>query len=324
MTLSAIVVTHNSSDVVLRCLRSVRSRLPGAELIVVDNASTDDTAQRCRELDGVRLFPNAVNVGYGRACNLGADAAGGSHLLLLNPDVEIVDADLSALEREQRSSPFGLLAPVQQWRAGGRRAVRHWTFDLLTHVFDPLWPRELPALPHLPVGRRQSWPTGAALLVDREEFLGLGGFDRRFFLYYEDVDLARRYWAAGLPVRTTDAVRARHQGGTSSTGNTATAALLQGWSYLSWIEYLCTWNGRETAVRATKLTGMLRRQVYRGLGLSARFGPASERVRRKRLELAELDQFVWQKSTSCDVTAAAEFYPQARAIVTAQRRVVER
>lgn len=314
MKLSAIVVAHNSSSVVATCCQSLRSLIPSAEIIVVDNASTDDTRQLCCQFDGVTLLANGVNAGYGRACNQGAEAASGSHVLFLNPDVEIVEANLQALEREQRASPFGLAAPMLRRSASGARAARHWTFDLASHVLGPLWPREIPPPPRLVIRRSNWWPAGALLLVDRAEFLGLGGFDRRFFLYYEDLDLARRYRAANLPIRSTAAIRAHHRAGTSSTS--AGAVSRNGWSYLSWIEYLCVWNGRDTAVRAAKLAGMLRHQVSGALGLLACIGPASGRARRKRLELAELDQFVRWQSAPGDVSTA-DFCPEARAILAA-------
>ena len=322
MKLSVIVVTHNSAAVVGACLRSVRSTLPDVEVIVVDNLSGDDTTLLCERLDGVTLIANAVNAGYGRACNQGAVVAGGSHLLFVNPDVEIVEVDLRELEREQRASPFGLVAPTLQRGAGGARTVRHWTFDLASHVFGPLWPCEIPSPPRLVIRRGSWWPPGALLLVERAEFLGLGGFDRRFFLYYEDLDLARRYRAADLPIRSTAAIRAHHRAGTSSASDSVGAALLNGWSYLSWIEYLCVWNGRDTAVRAAKLASVLRRQVYGALGLLARTGPASRRARRKRFELAELDQFVRWQSAPGEVPVA-DFCPEARAIVSGLRGFAE-
>ena len=319
MTLSVIVVTYNSDAVLEHCVRAIRSTLPEAEVVIVDNSSADGTTRLCERLDGINLLANDCNSGYGRACNQGARAASGSHLLFLNPDVQIVQADLHVLERELRGSQFGLVAPTLQWSARGTRTVRHWTFDLFSHVLGPLWPRELPELPQLVVRRRNWWPAGALLMVNRAEFLSVGGFDRRFFLYYEDLDLARRYRAAGLPIRATATVRGHHRGGTSSAGDTAAAAVRQGWSYLSWIEYLCAWYGWDTAIRAARSAEALRALVDRALGLLARTGVASERARRKRLELAAVEQFVRAHSTSSD---AADFCPQARAIVRSLREHV--
>lgn len=314
MKLSVIIVAYNSAAVLEACWRSVASLLPDAEVIVVDNASTDDTRRRCQGLGGVKLICNAINVGYGRACNQGATSALGSHVLFLNPDVEISAAGPGALQAEGDTAPFGLVAPAIKH---GTHPVAHWGVELLRHVTGPLRPRELPTLPRLtPVGSGW-WPAGAALLVDRHEFAGLGGFDRRFFLYYEDLDLARRYRAAGLPVRLTDSVRARHRQGHSSADDGSAAAARQAWSYISWIEYLCIWYGSDTAVRAARWARALRSGVNRALTLGEGGRPSSGRLTRKRSELAELDSFVrWQCSLQ-EGTVPADFCPRAREILAA-------
>jgi N-acetylglucosaminyl-diphospho-decaprenol L-rhamnosyltransferase len=314
MTLSVTIVTHNSAGVLRACWRSVRCTMPGAEIIVVDNASTDDTKLVCEELDGVKLIANAVNEGYGRACNRGAASANGSHVLFVNPDVEIREVDLTGLQAETAVAPFGLVAPMLKH---GTHAVSRWPVDLVRHVASPLRPRELPTLRKRATKRDGWWPAGALLLVDRHEFVGLGGFDRRFFLYYEDLDLARRYRAAGLPVRITRSVRAAHRQGTSSADPGSGAAARQGWSYLSWIEYLGIWYGPETAQRAARYARALRSQVNRALELLERAGPVAGRVTRKRRELGEIDAFVrWQCSFQPG-TAADDFCPRARKILGA-------
>ena len=83
-TLSAVVVTHNSADILGACLRSLRAELPNAEIIVVDNAPSDETRLRCKAVPGIMLLENSANAGFGRACNQGARAAAGSHVLFLN------------------------------------------------------------------------------------------------------------------------------------------------------------------------------------------------------------------------------------------------
>lgn len=79
--ISAVIVTYNSAGCVGRCLASVRDALPDAELVVVDNGSHDGTIRAVRAVaPQARLIESDENVGFGRACNIGAEAAGGSHL----------------------------------------------------------------------------------------------------------------------------------------------------------------------------------------------------------------------------------------------------
>lgn len=314
MKLSVIVVTYNSAEVIGACLRSVQAQLPGAETIVVDNASRDGAVEIARAA-GATVHANETNAGFGRACNQGAEAASGTHLLFLNPDVELDSVDGDALAAEFERSPFGLLAPVLQSGARARRAQRPWRVELLSHVLAPLRPRELPVLPRPVIRRGHWWPAGALVFVEREEFRRLGGFDPRFFLYYEDMDLARRYRSAGLPIRLTHSLRGHHHPGSSSTGEGSGAAVRAAWSYLGWLEYLCTWQGPDTAARAARQERRLRGHVDRALGVAERVSPAASRARRKRVELAEVEHFLRWQSTFGEGTAAADFCPRARAIV---------
>ena len=141
------------------------------------------------------------------------------------------------------------------------------------------------------------WPGGAALICSRAEFLRIGGFRPEFFLYYEDRDLARRYRAAGLPVRTTRSIVARHTPGTSSTSGDSLRVAALGWAYLGWIEYLNLWRGEATARRAVALVDVLRGLTDALLARLASRSPLSERVERKRTQLRGVETFVrWQSS----------------------------
>src|SRR5215204_6601702 len=93
-SISAVVVTYNSAACVGGCIASVQGLLPSAEIVVVDNASDDQTTDVVRSsAPRARLIESGENVGFGRACNIGAEAANGSHVLFLNPDVLVLGAD---------------------------------------------------------------------------------------------------------------------------------------------------------------------------------------------------------------------------------------
>ncbi len=310
--LSAVVVTYNSAAVIEACCRSVRRWLPEAEILVVDNGSSDDTVALCQRLGGIDVLAAGVNAGFGRACNQGVGAASGTHVLIFNPDVELSSVDAARLEAELALRPFGLKAPVLEGGSGGGSLKSRWTRDLLHHALDPVRPRELPALARRPARRTQWWPAGALLMVERTEFLDLGGFDPRFFLYYEDRDLARRYGAASLPIGEVAALRAQHSRGTSSTGEAASAAIREGWSYLSWIEYLAKWEGPRAAARAVSATGHLRRAVDGALALLERAGPLAARATRKREQMRRVEAFV---AAEARAKPGDGFYPEARAII---------
>jgi len=312
MTLSVVIVTYNSAEVLPACLATVRSRLPEAEVIVVDNASTDGTRALCEPRDDVTLIANGRNDGFGRACNAGVQAARSTHVLLLNPDVELSAVEAVGLEHELARRPFGLCAPqVQDVGAGGSTA-RHWARELVGHVLGPLRPQELPSLARTRRPGQRWWPFGALLLIERDEFLRLGGFDRRFFLYYEDRDLSRRYREAGLPVRSTASIVGRHVRGRSTPATPTGTVLRNGWSYISWIQYLAIWYGPATALRAARSAEWLRGRVLGGLAMLERWAPVADRAARKREQLAEVTRFI---RTQTDSTPGDGFCPAAREIL---------
>jgi N-acetylglucosaminyl-diphospho-decaprenol L-rhamnosyltransferase len=318
-TLTAVVVTHNSAEVIDSCLRSLRAQLSNAELIVVDNASTDATRVRCQEFSELTLLENPANLGFGRACNQGAQSATGSHVLFVNPDARLVEAKGSNLWVELTREPFGLIGPLFL-RDGARAAPlllpdRPWPMDVLMHALGPLRPREFPSLPKIPVRRKAWWPGGAVLLAARAEFLSLGGFRPEFFLYYEDRDLARRYRAAGLPVGTTRSIIAQHTPGSSSASDDSLRIAANGWAYLGWIEYLSCWYGDATARRAVLFVHRLQVHAYRMLARLESRGRLSDRVVRKRMQLSGVGAFIRLQSAHTDGAADAAFCPHARKII---------
>jgi GT2 family glycosyltransferase len=115
--------------------------------------------------------------------------------------------------------------------------------------------------------------------VRRAEFRSVGGFDPRYFLYAEDVDLARRYRAGGLPLRLTDALTAEHAGAASSASEDDTKPVPHAWSILGTLEYVSVWEGPRAAARAASFVVWSLR-VQRAL-LRALPGPRFARKRRQ-------------------------------------------
>ena len=203
-----IVVSHDSAAVLPSCLSALTAN--GVPALVVDNASRDGSRDVARRL-GAQVIRNALNQGYGRANNLGAGASDAAFILVLNPDVVLEEGAVAALlEAVGRYPDAGLLAP-RIVEPDGR-------------VF--LQPRSLlsPYLPN-PAGRPLvpegdccvPFLSGACLLIRRDLFIALGGFDDSIFLFYEDDDLCRRVADAGHALVHVDRALARHvRGGSSS------------------------------------------------------------------------------------------------------------
>jgi N-acetylglucosaminyl-diphospho-decaprenol L-rhamnosyltransferase len=205
---TAIVVAFDSAHALPECLGALKAE--GVPVIVVDNASTDDSAA-IAERQGVRVIRNARNEGYGRANNAGVRAAETELVLIVNPDVVVQRGAVAALvDAARRYSDAEFFAP-QIVEPSGR-------------VF--FQPRSLLA-PYLtnPTGRT-SLPegeacapffSGACFLIRRDLFLRLGGFDENIFLFYEDDDLCRRVADSGSALIYVPKAVVRHARGRSST-----------------------------------------------------------------------------------------------------------
>jgi N-acetylglucosaminyl-diphospho-decaprenol L-rhamnosyltransferase len=297
--ISVVIVTYNSAACVASCIASVRGALPDAELVVVDNASEDDTVRESRAAaPEVHLIECGENLGFGRACNKGAETASGTHVLFLNPDASVVAIDRERLDHLLAGRPFGLVAPLFDGAGDRRTQETSWTADFLAHTLAVLRPRELRSRPRrFRGGTAAIWVSGGMLLVARTEFLGQGGFDPRFFLYYEDRDLSRRYRIANLPIRATDAIRGRHITGSSSASDGLRAAPMA-WSLLGWIQYVFLRDGERAGRRAARFAlatlNVLRFAVH---VLGTLRWP---RAQRKALQLDQVLDFIGERASGDD------------------------
>jgi N-acetylglucosaminyl-diphospho-decaprenol L-rhamnosyltransferase len=297
--ISAVVITYNSAGCIADCLTSIRRTLPDAEIVVVDNNSNDRTVDVATATsDGVRLIELKENVGFGRACNVGAGAAERPLVLFLNPDTRVGEIDRDGFARLITRRPFGLMAPAFDDESERRRVDSHWLPELISHAAGMLRPRDWrpPRVRHSRDGER-AWVGAAMLLVARDEFLTLGGFDARFFLYYEDRDLSRRYRESGFPVETTVALRGTHQGGASSTHD-GLGAGPTAWGLLGSIQYVSIYSGSAAAHRSAWATLFTLRAIRIVLRPLEAMG--WERARRKSRQLDEVLQFMVTAANSGD------------------------
>jgi N-acetylglucosaminyl-diphospho-decaprenol L-rhamnosyltransferase len=216
--LSIVVLNYNTSSLLVYCLRSIQQYAPTAEVIVVDNASTDQSVPLVRNhFPGVKLIENQANCGFARGMNAGVRHATASVLLLLNADTELIPNTLPPLLQTFDQLPqVGILGPAQYLPDPSGTSQ---TGQYLASVFpDPTLVREFGRLlfftdalaarfhwgpwraPSSHAPKQVDWLMGAALLIRRTCFDALAGFDEAQFMYGEDWDICRRSRQAGWQV----------------------------------------------------------------------------------------------------------------------------
>ncbi len=225
---SAVVVSYNSAAYLPDCLHSLRSE-GVADRVVVDNASSDGSAQVVRASDpAATVVETGANLGFGSAANRGVAATLSPYVLILNPDTVVEPGTVKALSQALDSDPgLAVVGPrIENLDGSLYPSVRRFPNLAVAfgHAFLGLvWPAN-------PYSRRYrmldwghehpaadvDWVGGACFLVRRAAFDVVGGFDEAFFMYVEDVDLCWRLGRAGWRIGYEPAGRVVHALGGSS------------------------------------------------------------------------------------------------------------
>lgn len=221
--LSAIIINYNGGDLLRKTLSSLVAELTGLELeseiIVVDNASTDDSLSLISDrFPSVRVISLPRNSGFARAANSGARASCGRYLLFLNNDIEIEPGSIGRLISFLDAHPdYALVAPAVLGRDGSFELSFGPDLNLLSEFFLKTLARKYYAclyrLFRKKMARDVDWASGVALLIRREPFFEIGGFDERYFLYFEDADLGLRLRCSGYKLRYLPEARIIHYRG---------------------------------------------------------------------------------------------------------------
>ncbi|TXM97051.1 glycosyltransferase family 2 protein [Methylobacterium sp. WL64] len=221
--LDVVIVNWNGGALLGACLASLAAVQEAAavQVIVVDNASRDGSADDLPALPRpLRLIRNAENRGFGRACDQGAAAGEAPAILFLNPDTQVApDAlrvALDALSADPRTGIVGARLVDPDGRTARSCARAPTGLGLLGRALalDRLGlvrPHFLVEWDHAD-DRAVGQVMGAFLMIRRDLFAALGGFDPRFFVYWEDADLCTRARAAGFAVRHVAGAVAHHVG----------------------------------------------------------------------------------------------------------------
>jgi N-acetylglucosaminyl-diphospho-decaprenol L-rhamnosyltransferase len=229
--LSIIIVSYNSRRDLDACLASLARNRPSVdhEIVVVDNASTDGTAEAIRaRWPGVRVLDAGGNLGFAAANNIGIRHTFGELVLLLNPDTIVPPGAIDALVAVLDRHPEAAAAGPRLMDAEGRAELSFGRMisplaELRQKLLVAGHQHRLPGISHYVerATRRQRdvhWVSGACLLVRRRDAEAVGLFDERYFIYTEDVDFCAALRAHGRRVLFTPDAEITHLRGRSAAG----------------------------------------------------------------------------------------------------------
>jgi N-acetylglucosaminyl-diphospho-decaprenol L-rhamnosyltransferase len=229
-SLDIILVNRNSGDLLRRCLDSIaaadRTAIELRRVCVVDDMSSDGSADDLRAADlPLVVLRQEQRRGYGASCNAGARGSMADYLLFLNTDIEVernaLVTPIAYLQRAEAANVGMLGIQLREPDGSVARSCSRFptlgTFLAMMVGLDRLWPARFPNIQMREWDHGQTREVdqvmGAFLLMRRSLFEALGGYDERFFVYMEDIDLAMRARAAGLRSVYLADVRALHLGG---------------------------------------------------------------------------------------------------------------
>ena len=225
--LAAVIVTHNSAHVVGNLLDSLPAAFGplSADVIVVDNDSTDDTVNVVLARGDCRIVRSA-NIGYAGGINLGVrQSPDAPAILILNPDVVLHANSVPPLLAALSQPGVGIVAPQVRSEHGGlelslRREPTILRALGLTKTKLPVFSEYVAELAAYESPRPVDWAIGAVLAMSRTCFDALGGWDESYFLYSEEVDVSLRARDAGLVTWYEPKAVATHIGGQSGRNET--------------------------------------------------------------------------------------------------------
>lgn len=232
LDLSVIIVNYNTRDMTLECLRTLIGRLEGlsTEVLLVDNGSSDGSADAVASaFPTVKLIRSNHNLGFGAGNNMALRQSSGKYFLLLNSDAFPRPGALPALVQYLEKNPdVGVVGP-RLLNADGSLQIscfrypspaRAWLENLAISSLFRSHPKigDYRRWPH-DTERAVDWVIGACLLVRREVYEKVGGFDERFFMYAEETDWQARIRDAGWKIGFTPAAEVTHLAGASGKEN---------------------------------------------------------------------------------------------------------
>jgi GT2 family glycosyltransferase len=227
-SVEVLIVSYDSAAAIATCLASLARTAPDIPVAIREHGPDPAAEDRLRtsvagHTAPVRLEFDPSNPGFGAGCNALARSSAAEWLLFLNPDTELIEWPWAATEPPRQTVVGATM--VDSGRPGAHAGRSYGVADEIARS----WFRH-----RRPPRDGRGFVSGAALLIDAESFRRLRGFDERYFLFYEDIDLCLRANDIGLPTVVADSWKVRHSGGHSTRTRFGQSLI---WSYESGVRF---------------------------------------------------------------------------------------
>ncbi len=228
-----IILTYNSESYIESLLKSLKDFAKGQEIIVVDNASSDETTKIAKKFDSSKVIETGENLGFAKGINLGSKKARGRFLLFLNPDAAFEKGNIEDLTKIFEShEKVGVVGGKLIGKDGKPEKSAGKFFNFFEVVMIALGLDEKFGLRYSPEKiTKVDFVSGGFMMAEKELFQKLSGFDENFFMYVEDMELCYRVKKSGYKVYFTPEVVISHVGQGSSNRSFAVINIYKGIIY---------------------------------------------------------------------------------------------
>lgn len=215
MDLSIIILNYKTKGLVKQCIRNVKVSTAGLdyEIIVVDNDSQDGIAQMMLEnFPDIKFIQTGKNLGFAAGNNVGIRQAQGNYVLILNPDVTVLNGSIAKMIEFMKNNPEAGVVGPKLINPDGSFQISCRTFQTPKYILYRRTPFGMLPFAKKELGKHLmldfdhnstkevDWFLGASMLLRKKILDEVGLFDERFFMYLEDMDLCRRVWMNGYKV----------------------------------------------------------------------------------------------------------------------------
>jgi GT2 family glycosyltransferase len=219
MGVSFIILNYRSELYLKKCISSITENFTSIdhEIIIINN--DEKAISTIKGDENIHIFNQRKNLGFSKACNIGASVSSKEILFFLNPDTEILFFGLDQIIEKLSDDSNGIVSPIlitennqlQAWSFGRKITPFGIILNNLGFAEKNIFPQEKIL--------ETDWVSGAAFAIKKTLFEEIGGFDEKFFMYFEDVDLCKRVRDKNKKILVLPNLRVLHLEGKSSTNN---------------------------------------------------------------------------------------------------------